>query len=349
MQAMLLFLAWARLCRWLTGFEQLFVTMKVINTNFKTLLDFAVVLIVVLFAYGLAFFMVLRSFADNYEIVHSSPGFAPLFTPRQLNHTSSHNDVDGVISSVIHAFGMMQGEFDTQVFETPWRKAIQSQESYGVEYVDGFLIVLLWASFMFLVPIVMVNILIASMQNSYDAVFAKRDAHMLMERAALILQLESLMQHLIRNARGSDQKLLEQSMQRGGCCSDHCNCWKGVCQVVLRQFFSADTEDQISSGFLHVLSSSESGLHAGVDKRESHPPGRVEKMGNRVAQKQDQLTVKVGRVEASQKNLAEKQDQLTVNVGRVEASQKNLVSEIAQMKTMMAQLLEQNSNRRNSE
>jgi hypothetical protein len=58
---------------------------------------------------------------------------------------------------------MMMGEFSTQVFEKPWRDQLQK----GDFTFEGSFLYFLFMSFMLLVPIVMVNVLIASMQQSY--------------------------------------------------------------------------------------------------------------------------------------------------------------------------------------
>ena len=69
----------------------------------------------------------------------------------------------GQVGSCIHVFGMMMGEFSTQVFEKPWRDQLQK----GDFTFEGSFLYFLFMSFMLLVPIVMVNVLIASMQQSY--------------------------------------------------------------------------------------------------------------------------------------------------------------------------------------
>ena len=171
----------------------------------------------------------------------------------------------------------MQGEFDMQVFETPWRDAIKHSSS-GIS-LDGFPLFATWAGFMLLVPIVMVNILIASMQNSFDAVFAKREAHMLMERAALIMQLESLIHVQHDFAKSAEPET-----------NSHCSksLWKGawrIAQVLLT--IQIEGSKETSGDYLQVLSNAQSGLHEGVERQALHPPGRVEKMGKKLAGKLD--------------------------------------------------------------
>ena len=150
--------------------------------------------------------------------------------------------VDGVIGSFIHVFGMMQGEFSTQMFEKPWRNELKK----GGFTLSGSFLYFLFCTFMLLVPIVMVNVLIASMQRSYDAVFARREGYMLRERAKLILELESLVKIEVQ----STVKPVDHSWVGG---------FVRAMQVLFTSKIAGD--EQTAGTYLHVLSSVESGVH----------------------------------------------------------------------------------------
>eukprot|EP01043_Picozoa_sp_COSAG02_P060674 COSAG02_NODE_7979_length_2759_cov_1.745113_2_plen_119_part_00 len=46
-----------------------------------------------------------------------------------------------------------------------------------------------------------------------------------------------------------------------------------------RSLFSCRHADKQAHAYLHVISSPSSGLHDGIDRAAAHPPGRIEKMG----------------------------------------------------------------------
>ena len=102
---------------------------------------------------------------------------------------------------------------------------------------------------------------------------------MLMERAALIMQLESLIHVQHDFAKSAEPET-----------NSHCSksLWKGawrIAQVLLT--IQIEGSKETSGDYLQVLSNAQSGLHEGVERQALHPPGRVEKMGKKLAGKLD--------------------------------------------------------------
>ena len=88
---------------------------------------------------------------------------------------------------------------------------------------------------------------------------------------------------------------------------------------------------ETSGNFLHVLSSAPSGLHAGVERQSLHPPGRVEKMGQKLEQKMDdvQMLLKHDEVDGRQTGYAERLEE------RLELKLDAQASELSGMKSKL--------------
>lgn len=246
LSAMLMFTAWLKQTRWLKGFEDLFFIVKVVGANISALTNWIVVLLAMLLAYGLAFFLLMKR--QVYD--PSNPVECNSWACQSALDVADPGRTDGMIGSMVSTWGMIFGEFSTQAYEKPWRDAITATGGFTL---TGSLPFFLLISFMLIVEIVMMNVLIASMQQSYDKVYSQKKSWMMMERASLILTLESLI--TIGGGLNPPSTTLWSRVQRA---------LQVLCTIKL-------TGDQQTSGlYLHVLSSSQSNviaedLYDGVD------------------------------------------------------------------------------------
>jgi len=163
MRAVALFTAWINTSQWCQGTETYSFVVTVLVENIKSLWDVGVIFMQLIASFSFAFNELL---GVDVERVITQHGFTGPY--------------DEISISVRTALGMALGDFDSDVY----------LDNNGAAPSLSFMLFVLY---MFIVTIIMMNLLIAGMEQSYERVMEKRHLFMLQQRAEKLLEVEEIL------------------------------------------------------------------------------------------------------------------------------------------------------------
>ena len=191
-QGLAIFFLSIRFLTYLRGFDRTAFLINMLGRILSDMIPFTCVLTFIVVAFGFVFHLLVGHSDVEYE------------TRENIGHAFHTLGSAGVTS-----FNMALGDFDIEYFRRApypfWATAV-------------------FISFMFLVPVVMLNALIAIMSNSYERVHDESDERCTLERAQLLLELEliyppidSQMQYIhVLSAATSDIALEDHEQPKQG-------------------------------------------------------------------------------------------------------------------------------------
>jgi WD40 repeat protein len=163
LRAVALFTTWINTSQWCQGTETYSFVVTVLVENIKSLWDVGVIFMLLMASFSLAFNELL---GVDVKRVITQHGFTGPY--------------DEVSVSFRTALGMALGDFDSDVY----------LDTNGAAPSLSFMLFVLY---MFIVTIIMMNLLIAGMEQSYERVMEKRHLFMLQQRAEKLLEVEEIL------------------------------------------------------------------------------------------------------------------------------------------------------------
>lgn len=161
LRAVALFTTWINLFQWFQGSETHSFVFTVLLDNIKSLWEVGIVLLLLMASFSLAFIQLL---GDDHAIEQN--GFAGPY--------------DEFSRSLRTALGMTLGDFDSDIYLD------QNGAAPSLSFA-------LFALYMVIVTIIMMNLLIAGMQQSYERVLETRHLFMLQQRAERLVEVEEIL------------------------------------------------------------------------------------------------------------------------------------------------------------
>ena len=164
-------------------------TASIVHMLFSIISDiktFIVILLLILFAFGAAFHLILRRNNDHFgdhlhiNVADGSVG-GSTSKPGQSTDADGMVMYDDTVLAFVAVYDMMYGAFDIENFS--------NAPVFPAVAIVNFLI------FMLLVPTVMLNALIAFMNGTYERIDANQTAAILTEKLELTLEFEANMRY----------------------------------------------------------------------------------------------------------------------------------------------------------
>ena len=172
-QAHALLLGWWKALYFLRGIDLTSFLVNMLLQIARDMAPFLIILAVVLLGFATAFHLMLRH---------------DLVTPDRPNGDEEETMFDQTLTSVFGVVGMMFGAFEV----TEFRQGLSDGEFFGGSQGPGeaWISLLDLTVFLLIVPLVMLNALIAIMSDTFDRVKSDAQASKIHDRAELILEME---------------------------------------------------------------------------------------------------------------------------------------------------------------